>query len=245
MHRDHSSFGSSDSFGPEVLSRLGVVFTRAYGDIEPQQDRGIVQHVVDVVAGHTGLPVTFFPFWQIDSNVSARRGVTPEFVAQRTAEVKRATDECVRWSLAKPPMQTLDFKVGEYAETKRIREATAAAEAADARAAEAARAQREAEQRADQETAARAAAQVAQAQAEAAAARAEAAAAAKSKGSLFSSIAGVVVGVVGAAMGMPGLAAVALGAAAAKEVASNPRDVPHVVGTVANHIQGAKDKADL
>jgi uncharacterized membrane protein YqiK len=148
------------------MHRMGIVFTRAYGDIEPQQDRRIVDKVVSVLAKHTGLPVAHLPFWQIDSKVGSRRGVTADFIVERTGEVKRAVEQCLQWARVQTPMETHNFKLGEYAETRELREAREAAARASALAKAAEEAALLAERHARAEAAARAEAERARAAAE-------------------------------------------------------------------------------
>ena len=125
-----------DSLGPGMLAHLGIVFTRAFGEVTVAASKAKAADMARAVAARTGVPATIFPSWQVDANIAGRRGATPEDIATRTAAVAAELDACIGWARVQTPLPTLDFKVGEYAETKRLREESerrAAAEAAAAR----------------------------------------------------------------------------------------------------------------
>lgn len=154
-----------DSFGPEILARIAVVFTRAGAKTAVE-----AMHRVTAMAGVlrqlTGVPVDTFPVFQIDAGVDSDARFSPAYVAERKALNSRALDALVMWIRTQSPISTADFKIGEYAEAKRIREEQERAAEQKKRADAEAAARQAAEQRA-RDAAAAAAAEKARADAEA------------------------------------------------------------------------------
>jgi hypothetical protein len=111
-----------DSFGPEVVTRIAVVFTRA-GVKTPEQAVARATAMAATLRKLTGIPVATFPVFQIDAGVATDPRFSPEYRLDRVEKNARAFDALAMWVRTQTPIPTADFKIGEYAETKRIREA--------------------------------------------------------------------------------------------------------------------------
>jgi len=184
-----------DSFGPQILANVAIVFTRADGRVNPQQSQAKANEFVAMIARRTGVPVTRMASYQIECHPESFEalGVPPIRIEALKAQATATLADMLRWAQSCTPIDTSDAVIGEYVERQRQRaaEQEAARQAAVANAArqEAARqaaaaaaarqeaARQEAAAAAAQQEAARQAAAAAAAQQEAAAANARAAAA--------------------------------------------------------------------
>eukprot|EP00667_Euglena_gracilis_P014546 EG_transcript_15069 len=137
-----------DSFGPAMLDRTGVAFTRACGRVPPEEARHRAADIAAAIARRTGLPVSHLPCWQVDCHPEQLEGqMLPEVIEQVRDASRTALQDILRWAQALPAMDTTTAVVGEYEEQRRRREAEAAAAAAAAEA-EANRAREEEAERA-------------------------------------------------------------------------------------------------
>lgn len=136
-----------DSFGPEIVARIAVVFTRAGGKT-PEQAKLRATAMAGVLRRLTGVPVETFPVFQIDAGVKTDARFSPAYVAERVAMNARALDALAMWVRTQPAISTVDFKIDEYAEAKRLRESQEREAAERKRAADEAAARLAAEQRA-------------------------------------------------------------------------------------------------
>jgi hypothetical protein len=111
-----------DSFGPEIVTRIAVVFTRA-GAKTPEQAVVRATGMAATLRGLTGIPVATFPVFQIDAGVATDRRFSPEYIRDRVEKNARTLDALAMWVRTQSPIPTADFKIGEYADAKRVREA--------------------------------------------------------------------------------------------------------------------------
>ena len=124
----------ADSFGPSILSHTALVFTHSDGRVTLAKARERGAQIAEVMRGLIGAPAEAFPVYQLDTRVESRPGSTPEYIKERLAENVRSFDALAAWVRGLPPLPTVDFTVGEYAETKRLREEREARERAEAEA---------------------------------------------------------------------------------------------------------------
>jgi hypothetical protein len=124
----------ADSFGADVLSHTALVFTHSDGRVSPAKARERSAQIAEVMRGLIGAPPEPFPVYQLDSRVDSRPGSTTEYIRERQAENVRSLDALAAWVRGLAPLPTVDFKAGEYAEMKRLREEREAREKAEAEA---------------------------------------------------------------------------------------------------------------
>jgi hypothetical protein len=94
-----------DSFGPEYLGRVGIVFTHAYGKITSEAAAQWVTDVAELIRERTGYPLNHIPFWQLDLHPEAlaAMGVPAERIAIREADRTNALKELNRWIRSQQP----------------------------------------------------------------------------------------------------------------------------------------------
>jgi hypothetical protein len=112
----------ADSFGPDVLEHTAIIFTHSDGRVTPEKAKERVAQIAAVMRGLVGKPADTFRVFQLDTRVDSRPGSTPEYIQERKAENIRNFDALLSWLRSQKPLPTVDFKVGEYAEMKRLRE---------------------------------------------------------------------------------------------------------------------------
>lgn len=136
-----------DSFGPRLLQRIAVVFTRG-GAKSVAEVQSRATGMATVLRGLTGIPVETFPVYQFDAHVATDARFSTAYIGERQVMNSRALTTLAAWLLVQTAIPTADFKIGEYAETKRIREEQERAEEQRRRADAEAAARQAAEQRA-------------------------------------------------------------------------------------------------
>jgi energy-coupling factor transporter ATP-binding protein EcfA2 len=119
-----------DSFGPECLACMGVMFTRHMYK-EAAEARQTADGMATKIAERTGLPAPRLPCWQYDAypELLARAMVPAEEIERRRAASAGALGDMVRWARGQVGMATVDFRYGEYDTARREREAREAAQA--------------------------------------------------------------------------------------------------------------------
>lgn len=120
-----------DSFGPAVLTHMAITFTHSDGRLAPEKARARVAQIAAVVSGLTSVAVTSFPVFQLDCRVDSRPGSTPEYLDARRRENAAGLGNLTAWVRSLEPMPTVDFRPGEYAEAKRLREEKEARKSAE------------------------------------------------------------------------------------------------------------------
>ena len=105
-----------DSFGPECLSHMGFVFTKALGGVSHEDARLTADQFASVISNRTHVPVAHMPAWQIDCHPErlAALGVPSERIAERAESAGIALDEMMRWAHAKPRFSTIGAEAAAY-----------------------------------------------------------------------------------------------------------------------------------
>ena len=85
-----------DSFGPEVVARIAVVFTRA-GSRTPEEAKQRATAIACVLRRLTGVPVDTFPVFQIDAGVASDARYSAAYIAERKDKNHRNLDSLAMW----------------------------------------------------------------------------------------------------------------------------------------------------
>ena len=115
-----------DSFGPGLINNLGIVFTRAYGDVTPNDSAQRKVGYVELISKRAGIvPAPHVPSWQVDCRPDdkAKWGVPRALIDECIGQRDTVLDEILRWARSRPAVDTKDAAPGEYEERRRAREA--------------------------------------------------------------------------------------------------------------------------
>jgi hypothetical protein len=118
-----------DSFGPQFLSHLGILFTREKSDnITSNKEK--VDEYKSIISQMTGHEIVHFPFWLVDNHPEDMASFhVPEAHIETIRERNKRTMEQIKvWSAQLNYIKMDNVKFAEYESTKSIREANEEAE---------------------------------------------------------------------------------------------------------------------
>jgi hypothetical protein len=123
-----------DSFGPECLAHLGVVYTRANGGVDKAEANKRTASLLELIKKRVTSAATMdsLPSWQVECHPETLHlllRVNPGALDTLKAQRGDTIDEILRWARTQKPMDTTDAVFGEYEWRKRLK---AQAEAAAA-----------------------------------------------------------------------------------------------------------------
>lgn len=120
-----------DSFGPDILRHLALLFTKAYGTKSPEEARDFANEIAAMIATFTGVSwLKELPFYQVDTHPeeATKRRVPESAIPSIEADTKSAIKTMVSWIKTRPAYSTVDAKAAEYEQQRLAREAKEKAE---------------------------------------------------------------------------------------------------------------------
>eukprot|EP01039_Chlorochromonas_danica_P008819 gene8819-biopygen4488 len=112
-----------DSFGPEILSVTGVVFTRSYSVSAADAQQYMTEELSPIITNVTGVDVSTMPFWQVDSHPEELWSDYPDRLSSTVARNERTVQEIRRWASTNHPVDVTKAFPSEYEIHIRIQEA--------------------------------------------------------------------------------------------------------------------------
>ena len=117
-----------DSFGPDMLSHMGILFTRAISRTAEQAQFTVQSEIIPALEKLTGQSIPLMPFWQIETHPEKLTG-PPLYIPHSSLEAmqqhkKDTVLQIKQWVEKLPALDVSDAKPGEYVVTQeRKREA--------------------------------------------------------------------------------------------------------------------------
>lgn len=118
-----------DSFGEEMLTQLGIVFTKSWFKSHADSAHFVENQIIPMIqALHMNLSVPRLPSWQIDSHPEQLRRfeVPEEVLVKQHQRNKESILSILQWLENNPPMSTLTITAAQHAmqqELEKMRQA--------------------------------------------------------------------------------------------------------------------------
>ena len=115
-----------DSFGPEMLNHMGVLFTRSNRRTVEESVQYVNQHIAPALRAMTGYPISFLPSWQVENYperlanglLKVSQETINKFHARNIESVKQLTE----WASIKPALNVSNSQPGKYPSTRECRD---------------------------------------------------------------------------------------------------------------------------
>ena len=115
-----------DSFGPNCLNNMGIVFTKAYGGVSLEESKKNAAHIAALISRRTGFGIPYIPSWQLDcrpEQLATMFGLPQSEIERRVAQRDATLLELLRWARASNPVDTTGATAAEYEQRRLAREA--------------------------------------------------------------------------------------------------------------------------
>ena len=105
-----------DSFGPGCLGHVGLVFTKAYGQVTAAEAQQKAGEIIDIINNRTHFTAPHIPVWQVDCHPErlAAIGVPEELIAARAQATAVALTGISQWVRSKERFKTNDATAAGY-----------------------------------------------------------------------------------------------------------------------------------
>ena len=109
-----------DSFGAKCLNNLGIIFTKSFGLVDAAQSLQRSKEIARLISNRTGIPLETLPSWQVECHPEALAslGVLQDRIDEIILRTTTSIHNMIRWSRAKPRLDTTGSVLGEYDEQK-------------------------------------------------------------------------------------------------------------------------------
>ncbi|KAL5464129.1 hypothetical protein EMCRGX_G033096 [Ephydatia muelleri] len=115
-----------DSFGPNCLNNMGIVFTKVYGGVSLEESKKNAAHIAALISRRTGFGIPYIPSWQLDcrpEQLATTFGLPQSEIERRVAQRDATLLELLRWARASNPVDTTGATAAEYEQRRLAREA--------------------------------------------------------------------------------------------------------------------------
>jgi hypothetical protein len=113
-----------DTFGPEMLNHMGILFTRSTHKIVEESVQYVNEHFVPALKAKIGYNISFLPSWQVENHPEKLRqgmlNVSRETVDMFHARNIESVRQLKNWASAKPALDISNTKPGKYASTTKM-----------------------------------------------------------------------------------------------------------------------------
>jgi hypothetical protein len=107
-----------DTFGPEMLHHMGILFTRSTHRTVEESVQYVKQHFVPALRAKTGHNISFLPSWQVENHpeqlAGGLLGVSQETVDKFHARNRDSIQQLKNWASAKPALYVSNTKPAQY-----------------------------------------------------------------------------------------------------------------------------------
>lgn len=115
-----------DSFGPQMLTHMGLLFTREIFN-DKALCRSKTEQIRDIISSKTGYDIDHIPFWLVDNHPEQLSKMkTPQIYIDSIHERNKESMMAIKlWSSQLDEINMESVQIGEYEEAKQLREAAA------------------------------------------------------------------------------------------------------------------------